>query len=117
MKYLKNLTQFLNESKAQKFSIIPEAVSTLKQAGANRVHTREEFDKLVNAQKFFNSAHSHCFYTEEEYQKWSKQGCKYEDEDSEASTVITDSGDLVGVWDDKHTVGYVLAKDKPVKKD
>ena len=90
--------------------LVPDAVELIKRYDPLVVHDIEEFEKLVGKQRYFNASYSHCFYSEQEYKEWSKNGNKYQNKDSERSVMLKDSGDLVAVWDNKNGTGYVVPK-------
>lgn len=90
--------------------LIPDAVELIKRYDPLVVHDIEEFEKMVDEQRYFNASASHCFYSEQEYKEWSKNGCKYQNRDSERSVILKDSRDLVAVWDNKNGTGYIVPK-------
>lgn len=109
---VKKYDEFLNELfeyPKLKAPLVPDAVEFLKDMeGVITVRTKDEYEKVTGEQKYFSASHSHCFYTQAEYEKWSKKGSKYDDKNSEESDILKNVGDLVAVWDNKNKVGYVL---------
>ena len=87
--------------------IIPNAVDKLKDIhNVITINDKNEFDNLVSQQKYFSASHSHCFYSKDEYETWSKTHVS--SDDAVNSDIIKNCGDLVAVWDNKNKIGYVL---------
>ncbi len=97
--------------------IITDVVSILsKNPNAVKFTNKAEFDAFSEKQRYFSASHSHCFYTKEEYDNWSKSGNKHKDPDSEASVMVFETGrEPVQIWDNKNSIGYVVPSDKTLK--
>lgn len=98
----------MNESSHERF-LIPEALEEIsKKENAIKVTSKEEFDRIAKKQKYFNAIQTHSFYTNTEYTEWSKDGSTYTDKDSENSIILYNNDDIVQVWDDKNSIGYII---------
>jgi len=90
--------------------IIPDAIQVVSQnSNAIEFTDKQSFDEFANQQQYFSASHSHCFYSVEEKQEWSRNGGKYSDPDSEQSVLVFETGHKpVQVWDNKNSIGYVV---------
>lgn len=98
-----------------KYPLIPDAVNALKKAPSVKYTNKAKFVADLDARHSFSGSYSHCSYTKEEHDKWSKNGNVYIDKDSENSILYKDCGDLVAVWDEKHKIGYILGYEEASK--
>lgn len=102
----------LNERYSSRLPLIPDAVEELSNyPDAVKFTDKQSFDNFDKQQSYFSAGYSHCFYTPEEYYEWQKTHVK-NDPDSEKSVILTNTGDLVQVWDEKNQVGYIIPSDK-----
>lgn len=94
--------------------IIPDAIDAIQaNPDAKQFYDKQSYDEFANQQQYFSASHSHCFYSPEEQQEWSKNGGKYDDPDSEQSDILFDTGhELVQVWDNKNNRGYVVPSER-----
>jgi len=94
--------------------IIPDAIAAIQTNPKAKVFgNKQSYDDFANQQQYFSASHSHCFYSPEERQEWSKNGSKYTDQDSEQSDMVFETGhELVQVWDNKNNRGYVVPSER-----
>jgi len=94
--------------------IIPDAIKAISQnPKAVKFTNKQLFNEFANQQQYFSASASHCFYNMAEKMEWSKNGGKYVDPDSEKSIIVFDTGrDLVKVWDNKNSIGYIIPKNQ-----
>ena len=92
--------------------IIPDAIEVISQnPNAIEFHDKQSFDEFAKQQRYFSASYSHCFYSAEEMQEWSRNGNQYSDPDSENSLILFETGrELVQVWDNKNSIGYIIPK-------
>lgn len=110
LKETENVIRNKNGNTTIKEPIIPDAVEVIsKNPNVIKFTDKNNFDEFINKQQYFSASHSHSFYSPEEKEEWSQSGGKYTDPDSEQSDIIFNTGrELVGVWDNKNSVGYVV---------
>jgi len=123
---LQKLAGIVNESNIQphgtyghttiKAPIISDGILLLSEnPDSVKFNNKVDFENFLSQQKYFSASYSHCFYTPEEYQNWSKNGSKYEDFDSEQSVMLFETGrELVAVWDNKNSIGYIIPSKRNV---
>ena len=92
--------------------IIPDVVKILsKNPEAIQVNNKKEFKTLLDKQRYFSSSYSHCFYSIEEYNIWSKTHTK--SPEAESSIMLFETGrEPVGIWDEKNQIGYIIPKNR-----
>ena len=119
MKYIKLFENFnvggrIGEKQWLGNPIIPDAVEYLSQNNdCEKFTDKKTYKDFLDKQHYFSASHSHCFYTEEQLKYFSKNGSKYEDKDAESSDMLFEVGhELVAVWDEKNSIGYILPKEK-----
>ena len=84
--------------------IIPDAIDILSNnKRSTKVTNKSKFDKILKQETYFSSSYSTTFQSPEDYKN------RIVDEDS---VILKDLGDLVAVWDDKNSVGYIIPVDK-----
>lgn len=93
--------------------LIPDAVQLLSNdKRAIKFTNKNEFDAFAQQQKYFSASASHCFYSKEEYDAWSRNGSKYSDPDSKNSVMVFETGrELVEIWDAKNNIGFIIPSD------
>lgn len=94
--------------------IIPDAIEVISNnPNATEFHDKGSYDSFASQQHYFSASHSHCFYTEEEYNEFSRNGSQYVDPNSKESDILFETGhEVVQVWDNKNNIGFVIPADK-----
>ena len=89
--------------------IIPNAINIISlNPNVQQFDTKEEYLNFINNENYFSASHSHAFYSGDEYNEWHSNGNKYNNNDSKESDILFNTGDLVGVWDNKNSIGFAL---------
>lgn len=79
--------------------IVPDAVRILKTAGAERVRSRTEFNRLTGPGTYFSASMSHSYRSAEDF---------VARRPDPGSVILKDCGSLMAVWDDSAGEGYVV---------
>lgn len=104
----------IGERKWMSEPIIPNGIDYLSKNSNCEIFTdKKSYEDFLNTQHYFSAGHSHCFYDEKQHEYFSANGSKYNDPDAEKSDMMFEVGhELVAVWDEKNSIGYVLPKSK-----
>jgi hypothetical protein len=83
--------------------IISDAIKILSEnPKAIKFNNKQEFEQVLNNQKYFSASYSHAFQTIEDYNNRNSD---------EQSILLFETGhEIVGVWDDINSIGFILPK-------
>ena len=91
--------------------IIPVALALLESIGT-KCDSKSQFDFELRKQNFFSLSLSHCFYDEKAYNEFHKNGSVNTNKDAVESVIAKNVGELVAVWDNANSIGYIITNDK-----
>jgi hypothetical protein len=83
-----------------------------------KFNNKLEFNNILKKQNYFNASYSHCYYSIDDYiasQKGDKRFRKDSQGISEADrgcVLLFNSGDVVAVWSEKDSIGYIIPSKK-----
>jgi len=108
-----------SENRKPSDPIIPDALNWIsKNANAVEFTDKNEFTTFLKQQNYFSLRDSHCYYSKHDLELARRGDPKFRDgttgvsEANRGCILQKDSGDLVSVWDEQNSIGFIIPSNK-----